>query len=409
MRTIKEQRIEFANPDGDMLAAALVSPAGSVPRAYALFAHCFTCGKNSSAAARIGRALAEHGVAVLRFDFTGLGNSQGEFGNAGFAGNVRDLVAAADFMREKYAAPALLIGHSLGGTAVLAAAEQIAECRGLVTIGSPATPAHVLQSIRVHQPTQSHDAENHIPVSIGGREFSISPAFIEDLKRDPVSARIQRLRRALLVFHAPFDGVVSVDEAGQIFQQAKHPKSFVSLDGANHLLTNPDDARYVADTIAVWAQRYLPAQSSKADERERVLGGHVIVGEVNRKFTRRVSSDNHRWIADEPSTMGGDDLGPDPYEHLLAALGTCTSMTLRMYANRKNWPMDDVHIELSHRRAHIEDCADCDGAEAKVDLIERRVTIEGDLTPAQHERLQQIADRCPVHKTLVGDVRIVHK
>ena len=407
MRTTTQQKIEFPNADGLMLAAALTSPTGEPPRAYALFAHCFTCGKNSSAAARIARALAERGVAVLRFDFTGLGNSEGEFGNAGFSSNVRDLVSAAEFLSDNYDSPALLIGHSLGGTAVLAAAEHIPDCRAVVTIGSPATPAHVLKTIQVQPANSQRGEDSQIPVSIGGRDFSISQSFIEDLQNDSVSARVARLGRALLVFHAPFDEVVPIDEAGQIFQQAKHPKSFVSLDGANHLLTDSADARYVAETVATWSERYLP--EPPMIERPLVTGGHVMVDEVNQKFTRRVASDTHEWVADEPLSMGGDDLGPDPYEHLLAALGTCTSMTLRMYANRKQWPMDDVRIELSHRRAHVDDCADCDGAGAKVDLIERRVTISGDLTAAQHERLQQIADRCPVHKTLSGELRIVQK
>ena len=403
MQLTKEERIEFNNADGLKLAAALIRPTGSAPRAYALFAHCFTCGKNSSAAARISRTLAERGVAVLRFDFTGLGNSEGEFGNSGFSSNLRDLVAAADFMREEFAAPVLMIGHSLGGTAVLAAAIQVAECRGVVTIGSPSTPVHVLKSIKLQG--QQSAQEGRIPATIGGREFHVSQSFLDDFKQNPVSDRIQKLKRALLVFHAPFDEVVSIDEAGKIFQQAHHPKSFVSLDGANHLVTNKDDARYVAETIAVWAQRFLPEPIE--EDLTEVTGGHVVVGEANQKFTREVASDNHRWLADEPLSMGGADLGPDPYEHLLAALGTCTSMTIRMYANRKEWPLDDVQIELSHRRAHVDDCADCDGAAKKLDLIERRVTISGDLTEKQLARLHQIADRCPVHKTLSGDLKIV--
>jgi len=405
MRLTQEDRVEFRNSAGLLLAAALVRPTGSEPHAYALFAHCFTCGKNSSAAARISRTLAEQGIAVLRFDFTGLGNSEGEFGNAGFSSNIEDLVAAADFLREKFAPPRLMVGHSLGGTAVLAAAERVPECRGVVSIGSPSTPAHVLRNIRLQDDTQG--SSQRIPVTIAGRQFDISPGFVDDFKQDPVSARIKRLKRALLVFHAPFDEIVSIDEAGHIFQQAMHPKSFVSLEGGNHLLTDAGDARYVAQTIAVWAQRYLPEPD--AVDTPAVAGGHVRVDEANHKFTREVASDNHRWIADEPRSMGGADLGPDPYEHLLAALGSCTSMTIRMYANRKQWPLDDVQVELSHHRTHVKDCEDCDGDVSKVDVIERKVTLKGELTPQQHERLQQIADRCPVHKTLHGELRIVAK
>ena len=397
----QERRISFTNGEGLSLAAALVTPRDQEPLAYALFAHCFTCGKNNAAAARISRALAAQGIAVLRFDFTGLGNSEGDFGNAGFSSNLTDLVAAADFMRAEYAAPVLMIGHSLGGTAVLAAAEKVPECRALVTIGSPAVPEHVLKSIQQRGP----ETDGSIPVAIGGREFSVSGSFLDDFKQDVVSERLAKLKRALLVFHAPFDDVVSIDEAGIIFQQAMHPKGFVSLDGANHLLSNIKDSRYVADTIATWVQRYLPARDE--ENQPSVAGGHVVVGELNKKFLRRVSSDTHSWLADEPKSMGGEDLGPDPYEHLLAALGTCTSMTIRMYANRKKWPVEDINVELSHRRTHVQDCEDCDGEGSKVDLIERKVTITGDLTQKQHDRLQQIADRCPVHKTLSGDIRVV--
>ena len=402
-RVTLQQRINFTNKEGLSLAAALVMPRDTPPVAYALFAHCFTCGKNNAAAARISRALASRGIAVLRFDFTGLGSSEGDFGNAGFSSNLTDLVAAADFMRAEYSAPMLMIGHSLGGTAVLAAAEQVPECRALVTIGSPAVPEHVLKTIQQRGP----EAGGSIPVAIGGREFSVSNSFLADFKQDVVSERLAKLKRALLVFHAPFDNVVPIDEAGRIFQQARHPKSFVSLDGADHLLTNARDSRYVADTIATWVWRYVP--DSVDSDQPAVPGGHVVVGELNKKFLRRVSSDTHSWLADEPTSMGGEDLGPDPYEHLLAALGTCTSMTIRMYANRKKWPVDNINVELSHRRTHVQDCEDCDGDGSKVDLIERSVTITGDLTQEQHNRLQQIADRCPVHKTLTGDIRIQAK
>lgn len=394
------RKVEFNNADGESLAAALTLP-DHPPRAFALFAHCFTCGKDSAAASRIARSLAAHRIAVLRFDFTGLGGSQGDFANTNFSSNIQDLVAAAAWLRAEHEAPALLIGHSLGGTAVLAAAAEVAECRGVVTIGAPSTPEHLQ-----HQFDGSRsEIENRgvATVSLAGRTFRIKRQFLEDLQVHPLSERIAGLRRALLVFHAPLDDTVSVDEATRIFQAARHPKSFISLDGADHLLSDSADARYVADTISTWSQRYLPASETTDAE---VAGGDVLVTELNRKFLRQVASDDHAWLADEPRRVGGSNLGPDPYEHLLAALGTCTSMTIRMYANRKEWPLEDIDVHLSHSREHAKDCEDCDEKSARMEVIRREITFYGDLSDAQRRRLLEIADRCPVHRTLEADLRI---
>lgn len=339
------QRISFANASGEQLAAALELP-DAPPRAFALFAHCFTCGKDIATATRITRTLAANGFAVLRFDFTGLGGSDGDFANTNFSSNVADLLAAAQYLRTEHAAPQLLIGHSLGGTAMLAAAAEISESKAVVTIGAPATPDHVVKQFADDLP--QIEAEGDAVVSLAGREFRIQQQFVDDLRTQPLVDRIGTLKKALLVFHAPFDATVSVDQATQIFAAAKHPKSFVSLDGADHLVSKLEDAQYVADTIATWVKRYLPdpppVQSSD------VPGGELLVDEGNRRFLREVSSDDHTWLADEPKHVGGDNLGPDPYEHLLAALGTCTSMTIRMYANRKGWPLEDVRVQLEHSR-----------------------------------------------------------
>ena len=395
------EKVQFANATGEMLAAALVRPARK-PLGYALFAHCFTCGKDIAAAARISRFLAARGLAVLRFDFTGLGGSEGEFANTGFSSNVDDLVAAADYLRAEHQAPTLLIGHSFGGTAMLAAAPRIAESRAVVTIAAPADPAHVaaqLGSARRHV-----EAEGEAEVAIAGRSFRIRRAFLDDLAAQRLPDVVGSLRRALLIFHAPLDEVVSIDEAGRLFAAARHPKSFVSLDGADHLLSRLADAQYVADTIAAWASRYLPqADAAKAP---RVAGGEVLVREGNRRFLRDVASDDHAWVADEPKAAGGDNLGPDPYEHLLAALGTCTSMTLRMYANHKGWPLEDVDVRLTHSREHMRDCEGCDTSPMRIDVLRRHVTLHGPLSAEQRERLVEIANRCPVHRTLEGDLRI---
>ncbi|XOV83999.1 MAG: alpha/beta fold hydrolase [bacterium] len=397
---MQQLRMDFPNRKGERLSAALSLPAPTEPRGYVLFAHCFTCGKNIAAASRISRALTAHGFAVLRFDFTGLGNSEGDFASTNFSSNVEDLLAATDFLRTSYAAPVLLIGHSLGGAAVLAAAEQVPECQAVCTIGAPATPAHLLQKLEEDTSTTTPSYR----LTVGQRSFPIQQQFVNDLTEAKVTDKLARLKRALLILHAPLDEVVSIDEASKIFQHARHPKSFISLDGADHLVSRPADAEYVADVISAWAKRYIP--SSHPHKQTPVAAGQVEVSEANKKFLRQVSTDDHAWVADEPKEAGGDNLGPDPYEHLLAALGTCTSMTLRMYANHKKIPLDDVDITLHHSREHSRDCDECDEPGARIDVLSRSITLHGDLSEAQRKRLLEIADRCPVHKTLEGDIQI---
>jgi putative redox protein len=394
------QRLNIANPNGEQLAAALELP-DREPRAYVLFAHCFTCGKDSAAATRISRTLTAHGFAVLRFDFTGLGDSQGDFANSNFSSNVTDLIAAAAVLREQFAAPAILIGHSLGGTAVLAAAAEIPEVRAVVTIGSPASAEHVEKQFATSVAEIAKAGEAR--VQLGGREFLVKQQFLDDIRSNPIIDKVARLKKALLVMHAPMDAIVSVDQATSIFTAAKHPKSFVSLDSADHLLTRLEDAQYVANTITAWVDRYIDAAKITRPE---VAGGEVHVSEGNAKFLREVTSDDHAWLADEPKRVGGDNLGPDPYEHLLAALGTCTSMTIRMYANHKQWPLESVDVQLEHSREHAEDCAHCDDQNARVDVLSRSIRLGGALDETQRARLLEIADRCPVHKTLEGELRV---
>lgn len=396
----KVRRIEFPNANGDLLAGSLTMP-DLPPRAFVLFAHCFTCGKDSAAASRIARTLAGHRLAVLRFDFTGLGGSAGDFANTDFSSNIDDLVAAADYLDSTHAAPALLIGHSLGGTAALAAAGRMPGCRAVATIGAPATPDHIERQFGASR--DEIDATGEATVTLGVRAFRIRRDFIDDLHRHDLAERVGALRRALLILHAPLDDVVSIDEAGRIFQAARHPKSFVSLDGADHLLSNADDAQYAADTIAAWSRRYLPDDQP---QRPAVEGGELWVGELDARFLRQVASDDHAWLTDEPRSMGGSNLGPDPYEHLLAALGTCTSMTVRLYANRKQWPLEDIDVRLRHRRDHGADCEGCDDGGGTIEVLSREITLAGDLSDQQRQRLLEIADRCPVHRTLTGRIRI---
>lgn len=394
--------ISFPGAHGQL--AGVLELAARGHRGMALFAHCFTCGKDSVAATKICRALAAEGVSVLRFDFTGLGGSDGDFGNAGFAGNVEDLVAAARFLEAEYSAPTLLIGHSLGGTAVLAAAGEVESCRAVVTIGAPASPEHVLHQFERVLPTI--EAEGEAEVSFGGPAFRIRREFVDELRETSVAGKVRGLRRALLIMHSPLDEVVGIDEASRLFANALHPKSFVSLDRADHMLSNRADAEFVAATIAGWAGRYLSPAARPAADGTGMSRNHVVISEGNHRFLRDISTDDHNLIADEPEPAGGDNLGPDPYELLLAALGACTSMTIRMYANHKQWPLEDVGVELDHRREHAEDCEGCEGNGAKLEVIRRRLVLTGKLDDAQRARLVEIADRCPVHRTLTGRLEI---
>ncbi|ABE39071.1 OsmC-like protein [Rhodopseudomonas palustris BisB5] len=399
------ERFQFPGTGGHQLAAALDLP-DSEPRAFALFAHCFTCSKDNLAARRIAAGLAARGIAVLRFDFTGLGNSEGEFANATFSSNVADLVLAADHLRKLHRAPSLLIGHSLGGAAVLAAAAQIPEAKAIATIAAPSDPSHVVGLFAEH--IDAIRAQGSVEVSLAGRPFTIKRELLDDAGEHNLTAQIAKLHRALLVMHAPADTTVGIDNATKIFIAAKHPKSFVSLDGADHLLSNRRDASYAADVIAAWAERYIEAELPPATTGAPDLPRNVIVQETgDGKFQQRISVGPHRLLADEPVAVGGADSGPSPYDLLLSALGACTSMTMRLYAERKKLPLDRVTVTLSHAKIHAEDCADCETKVGLLDRIERVIAIDGDLDAEQRSKLLAIADKCPVHRTLTSDVKIV--
>lgn len=393
-------KVEFQGASGESLAGLLEYPKQKAAQTV-LFAHCFSCGKDIAAASRISRALVAKGLAVLRFDFTGLGNSDGDFGNTNFTSNVGDLVRAADYLRDHFSPPSILIGHSLGGTAVIAASKSIPEVRAIVTIGSPSAPSHVLKQFQDQQ--QEIEAGGQAEVDLGGRAFVIKKQFLDDVREANIDGILSTMRKSLLVMHSPVDRVVSVNEAERLYLGAKHPKSFVSLDDADHLLTNKRDSEYAASVIAAWVSRYVDLPNTVEAQQTEVSAGEVWVSEHNQHFTRRVKSDQHSWLADEPVSVGGHELGPDPYEHLLAALGACTSMTLRMYANRKNLPLKHVEVRLKHERVHAEDCAEGAG---KLEVISRLIRLDGDLSDAERQRLLEIADRCPVHRTLTGELRI---
>jgi uncharacterized OsmC-like protein/alpha-beta hydrolase superfamily lysophospholipase len=404
---VPTERFQFTGSEGQQLAAALDLPERE-PIAYALLAHCFTCGKDVLAARRIAVTLAAKGIAVLRFDFTGLGSSEGDFANSTFSSNVADLVRAADHLRETCQAPAILIGHSLGGAAILAAASQIPDAKAVVTIAAPSDPAHVtgLFADRIEDIRKNGESE----VSLAGRPFRIRREFLDDIAEHGLMEHVAKLHKALLVMHAPTDDTVGIDNATRIFVTAKHPKSFVSLAGADHLLTNRNDAAYVADVIAAWAMRYLapaaPEQDAVAGEGPR----QVVVRETrNSKLQQTISTGPHRLLADEPVSAGGEDTGPGPYDFLLAGLGACTSMTMRMYADRKSLPLERITVTLKHQKIHAEDCAECETKVGMLDQIDRVIAMEGALDAEQHKKLMEIADKCPVHRTLTSEIRIVTK
>ena len=401
------ERFQFTGEGGYQLAAALELPDGE-PVAFALFAHCFTCGKDTLAAKRISVALAARGIAVLRFDFTGLGSSEGEFANSTFSSNVADLVHAADHLRATRKAPSILIGHSLGGAAILAAAGKIPEAKAVATIAAPSDPAHVTGMFSEH--VDAIRAQGEVEVSLAGRPFRIKREFLDDIVEHELMKDVTGLHKALLVMHSPTDDTVGIDNATKIFVSAKHPKSFVSLDHADHLLTKPADALYAADVITAWAGRYVevakPVKAADTSEAPR----RVVVQETRKsKFNQIITVGPHRLVADEPAAAGGEDAGPGPYDFLLAGLGACTSMTMRLYADRKSLPLDRVTVTLKHSKIHAQDCEECETREGMLDQIERDIAMDGALDAEQRKKLMEIADKCPVHRTLTSEIRIVTK
>ncbi len=395
------KNVRFKNPGGESLAGILDLP-DSPPTAFALFAHCFTCSKNLKAATHLSRALVDAGFAVLRFDFTGLGQSEGEFADTSFSSNVGDLLAAADYLADEHSAPQLLIGHSLGGTAVLQAAGSIPSALAVATIGSPSTPTHVAHMFE--DAREELDARGEAEVSLGGRPFRMKRQFLDDLHKHPMPESVGSLRKALMIMHAPLDDVVEIDNASTLFMNAKHPKSFVSLDKADHLLSREEDSLYAGRVLAAWASRFLPLAETADD-----LTGNadeVVARTSGGGFRTDLSVAGHPMLADEPLSYGGTNLGPTPYDYLSAALASCTSMTLRMYADHKGLDFDSATVRVRHNKIHAKDCEDCDTAEGKIDEFERTISLEGSMSAAERERMLEIADRCPVHKTLHAEVKI---
>ncbi|MHA7901226.1 MAG: bifunctional alpha/beta hydrolase/OsmC family protein [Henriciella sp.] len=400
---MQSQRVEFKNPSGETLSGVLELPAG-VPGNWAIFAHCFTCSKKSLAASRIARGLAERGIGVLRFDFTGLGDSSGDFSTRGFSSDVEDLVAAAEWMRATGRSAGLMIGHSLGGAATIVAATALPDIKAIATIGAPSDAGHVVAQFK--DSVAEIEAEGRAQVNLGGRPFVLSRTFLDEIGKSTVIDAARELRKPLLILHAPGDEVVGIDNATDLFIAAKHPKSFVSLDKSDHLLTGKADSDFVADVISVWSARYteqkLPVKASPQEQENQVLVSET--GE-NGPYQNEILMNGRRFFADEPESLGGADSGPNPYAYVVAGLGACTSITLRMYANHKKWPLQRVSVRLDHEKRHAEDCVDC-GPNDRIDVFTRYIDIEGELDDAQRARLLEIADRCPVHRTLEHGAKV---
>lgn len=400
-----QEKLEFTNAEGQKLVGRLELPNSEFPHNYVLFAHCFTCNKNLTAIRNISRAMTAQGFAVFRFDFTGLGESEGDFADTNFSGNVEDLVAAADFLRENYQAPTLLIGHSLGGAAVLFAAESIPETKGVVTVGAPSDPEHVTHLLKSE--LEEIERSGQATVNLSGRDFTIKKQFLDDLRDQSLASTVKDLRTPLLILHSPQDTVVEIKNAESIYQSAWHPKSFVSLDGADHLLSRKEDSTYVGQVIAGWARRYveIPEQSDLKSDQQ-------VLASLGREdgFTTDMKVGNHYMTADEPVDVGGNDFGPSPYEYLSAALASCTAMTMQMYAKRKGWPLEHVEVHTSYGgKTHAEDCEACETDAAKIDTFHRNIRIKGSLDEKQVRRILEIAGKCPVHRTLHSEVQVITK
>ncbi len=394
-------KVNFTNKEGQTLVGRLELPVDRYPHNMAIFAHCFTCTKNLSAVRNISKGLTSLGFGVLRFDFTGLGESDGDFADTNFSGNVEDLIAAAEFLENQYEAPSLLIGHSLGGAAVLFAANRIQSVRAVATIGAPSNPAHVKHLLK--SSVEEINAQGQAVVNLSGRDFTIKKQFLDDLESNGLSTAVKEMSKSLLILHSPQDQTVGIRNAEEIYVQAKHPKSFISLDGADHLLSDRSDSIYVGKTIATWAERYLVVP-----EQEALKTKHQVVASLDAEdgFTTQMKVGNHYLIGDEPLDFGGNDYGPSPYEYVSAGLSACTAMTLQMYAKRKKWDLQNVEVHTSYSKVHAEDCANCESSGSKIDTFDREIKLSGDLDVTQKKRLLEIADKCPVHRTLESDTLI---
>ncbi len=400
------QKVNFKNKDGQDLVGRLELPANRHPHNFAIFAHCFTCNKNLTAVRNISKALTANGFGVLRFDFTGLGESEGDFADTNFSGNVEDLVAAASYLEKNHKAPTLLVGHSLGGAAVIFAADRIGSVNALATIGAPFSPVHIEHLLQSEIPEIEETGK--AVVNLSGRDFTIKKQFLDDLQHKPLAQTLGKLRKPILILHSPQDNTVEIKNAEEIYVAARHPKSFISLDGADHLLSDKKDSFYAGEVISGWAKRYLIIDSQQSEEPKTK---HQVVASLDSEdgFSTQMKAGNHFMLADEPVDVGGNDFGPSPYELVSAGLSACTAMTVQMYAKRKGWQIDNIEVHTSYSRSHAVDCKDCELDTAKIDTFTREIKLTANLDEKQKQRVLQIADKCPVHKTLHSETQVVTK
>lgn len=398
------KKVSFLNQDHQELVGRLELPVNQHPHNFAIFAHCFTCNKNLSAVKNISRALTQNGFGVLRFDFTGLGESDGDFENTNFSGNVDDLISAANFLEKEYQSPTLLIGHSLGGAASIFAASDIESVKAVATIGAPSNPKHVQHLL--NSSLEEIKTNGKAKVNLGGREFTIKKQFLDDIETKSLPVVASQLRKALLVIHSPQDTTVGIKNAEEIYSAAHHPKSFVSIDGADHLLMNKDDSLYVGNIISNWSKRYLKTQDTHV-----LKTSHQVIASLDTTdgFTTQMKVGNHYMMADEPTSFGGNDFGPSPYELVSAGLSACTAMTIQMYVKHKGWDLQNVEVHTTFSKTHAKDCKDCENESAKIDTFNRDIKLTGNLDDNQIARILKIADKCPVHKTMHHDIQVLTK
>ncbi|WP_420317026.1 alpha/beta fold hydrolase [Ekhidna sp.] len=392
---MRYKKVTFKNSQGEELSGRIDFPLIGKPKAFVLFAHCFTCSKNLKSVDHISHAFTQEGMAILRFDFTGLGQSKGEFADTNFSSNLSDLKDAYDYLEQQYEAPQIMVGHSLGGAAVLHVSGMLENVKAVATIGAPSTPEHVTHLL--DNGRKDLEEKGEASVNIGGRTFKMKKQFLDDLEEKEREGVIKNLKKSLLVIHSPQDNIVGIENAQEIYVEAMHPKSFISLDGSDHLMTKEADAKYVGSIIAGWSSRYI-----EENDPEEAPEGEVWTRVGEKGFTTEVISGRHQMIADEPPSVGGDDYGPTPYGYLLSGLGACTAMTLRMYADHKKIDLQEVEVKLTHDKVHKLDGENSESSKGKIDQIKRKIKLTGDLTDEQRKRLIEIADRCPVHKTLEG-------
>jgi len=392
-------RIKIPTEGKNFLAAKLELPIDKKPHNFAIFAHCFTCNKDLHPVKNISRALTENGFGVLRFDFTGLGESPGDFSETNFSSNLEDLFRIEEYLSKNYKSPTLIVGHSLGGAAAIIGGAKIETVRAIATIGAPASIPHVKHLI--NDSLDEINTKGFANVSIGGRPFKLKKQFIDDLEKNDVKTVLNKINKAILIVHSPQDSIVGIDNATQIYHAAKHPKSFVSIDGADHLLMNPIDSVYVGNVIGSWATRYVESSDENILDSPYQVSGYL--GEEE-KFTMQIKAGDHNFTADEPKEVGGNDFGPSPYELLSGSLAACTAMTLRVYADHKKWDLQEVYVHIERDKKHLEDCKDCENPNAKIDHFIKHIELIGELDDTQRKRLLQIAEKCPVNKTLKSSV-----